>query len=56
MNSNIGGLMVLIYTRAVLLLPSQQEMSEAHGLKLCSPDDGYVLGDRYRWVGPRRNR
>lgn len=52
-NSNIGGLMVLIYTRAVLLLPSQPEMSEAHGLNMWSPDEGYVLGDRYRGIGPR---
>lgn len=52
-NSNISGLMVLIYTRAVLLLPSQQEMSEAHGLNMWSPDEGYVLGDSYRGIGPR---
>ena len=53
MNSDIGGLMVLVYTRAVLLLPSQQEMLQVRGFNMWSPEDGYVLGDSYRGIGPR---
>lgn len=35
----MGGLMVLACTRAVLLLPPQQEMLQAHGFNMWSPED-----------------
>lgn len=45
--------MVLVYTRAVLLLPPQQEMLQAHGFNMWSPENGYVIGDSNRGIGPR---